>query len=90
MLEGFPDKKCSAVCTIGFAEKPGFVRLFHGKTNGTLVLPRGYNGFGWDRCFLPEGFTETYAEMLPDTKNLISHRYKAVLKLKSYFESLIF
>jgi inosine triphosphate pyrophosphatase len=89
MLSGFADKSGYALCTIGYAEKPGEVKLFHGKTDGMIVDPRGGNGFGWDQCFLPIGYEKTYAEMTRDDKNQISHRHKAVLKLRSYFETLL-
>lgn len=89
MIENFEDKGCVAVCTIGLMDVAGIVKLFHGRTEGTIVYPRGPNGFGWDTCFQPKGYTQTYAELPPEVKNQISHRNKAVLKLKNYFENLI-
>ncbi len=44
--------------------------------------PRGPRNFGWDPCFLPDGFDQTYAEMDMDTKNKISHRGRALEKLR--------
>lgn len=61
------------------------VVLFTGKTEGAIVEPRGSRDFGWDPCFQPDGFSLTYAEMSKDVKNSISHRYRAIEKLKSYF-----
>lgn len=37
----------------------------------------GSNGFGYDPIFIPEGFTQTYAQMSTTEKNLVSHRGKA-------------
>uniref|UniRef100_A0A1I7X3Q2 Inosine triphosphate pyrophosphatase n=1 Tax=Heterorhabditis bacteriophora TaxID=37862 RepID=A0A1I7X3Q2_HETBA len=58
-----------------------------GKCSGKIVYPRGINKFGWDPCFEPDGFNETYAEMDRDVKNTISHRAKALELVKKFFEN---
>ena len=45
---------------------------------------RFINGFGWDVIFIPEGHERTYAEMSSQEKNAISHRKRALDKLKHY------
>uniref|UniRef100_A0A1E1X010 Inosine triphosphate pyrophosphatase n=1 Tax=Amblyomma aureolatum TaxID=187763 RepID=A0A1E1X010_9ACAR len=85
MLAGFDDKSAEAVCTLALSEAAGGpVRLFHGRTRGTVVAPRGSNNFGWDACFEPEGHARTYAEMGADEKNAISHRHRAVRALREF------
>ncbi len=44
--------------------------------------PRGAGGFGYDSVFVPEGYTQTFAEMGEEQKNKISHRAVALQKLK--------
>ena len=56
---------------------------------GTIVSPRGETTFGWDPIFVPDGHTQTFAEMPKDEKNKISHRRRAVDQLKAYLESNI-
>lgn len=49
-----------------------------GVTEGMVVdPPRGERGFGWDPIFRPEGLTQTYGEMGPETKDRIGHRGRA-------------
>ncbi len=45
--------------------------------------PRGEHGFGYDPLFIPDGYTCTFAEMDPATKNSISHRGRAAMSLAS-------
>ncbi|XP_021367805.1 inosine triphosphate pyrophosphatase-like isoform X2 [Mizuhopecten yessoensis] len=90
MLAGFEDKTADAMCIVAYSDghKDSEVQLFIGKTEGTIVDPRGPRDFGWDPCFQPTGFEQTYAELPKSTKNTISHRYRAVDKFKSHFMSL--
>lgn len=52
---------------------------------GIIVAPRGPRDFGWDPIFQPIGYDQTYAELPKATKNGISHRFRAVDKLRDYF-----
>lgn len=87
LLAGFDDKSAEAVCTFGYysGRPEDDVILFQGRTEGLIVAPRGSRDFGWDACFQPVGYEQTYAEMPKAEKNKISHRYKAVSKMKEYF-----
>lgn len=61
--------------------------LFEGIAEGKLIREaRGNAGFGYDPIFVPDGYTETFAEMGADMKNTISHRAKAVEKLKEFLD----
>lgn len=88
LLADFPDKSGIAVCTLAYSDRTGNVQLFRGETEGTIVSPRGSSGFGWDSCFLPKGYSQTYSEMPSEVKNTISHRFKAVLKMREHFINL--
>ncbi|XP_036273874.1 inosine triphosphate pyrophosphatase isoform X3 [Pipistrellus kuhlii] len=56
--------------------------------HGRIVVPRGCRDFGWDPCFQPDGYEQTYAEMPKAEKNAISHRYRALRELQEYFGGL--
>jgi len=86
MLAGFPDKSAQAVCTFAYSEGPGHEPiLFQGRTDGKIVPARGPVVFGWDAIFEYEG--QTYAEMEKVKKNEISHRGRALDKLKTWLQS---
>jgi len=56
--------------------------LFEGIVTGSITEEKsGEKGFGYDPVFLPDGCTQTFAEMDLNEKNKISHRGKAVAKL---------
>jgi len=90
MLAGFENKRATALCTFAYCAGPGAEPiLFEGRTEGVIVPARGPNAFGWDPVFEPlEGGGKTYAEMAAEDKNAISHRYRALEKLKAYLSSL--
>ncbi|KAJ9584915.1 hypothetical protein L9F63_020721, partial [Diploptera punctata] len=89
MLSGWEDKSAYAICTFAYSNggENDDVVLFQGKTEGSIVNPRGISGFGWDTCFQPVGYKKTYAELPSEVKNQISHRSLAVMEFKKYFQS---
>jgi len=85
LLAAYPDKSAHAVCTFAYCEGPGQEPIiFQGRTKGKIVPARGPTRFGWDPIFEYEG--QTYAEMDKVEKNKISHRFKALEKLKEWLE----
>ncbi len=62
-------------------------QLFDGACEGRIIFePRGKNGFGYDPLFVPVGLEQTFAELGEDVKNRLSHRAKALEKLKMFVE----
>jgi XTP/dITP diphosphohydrolase len=49
------------------------------------TIKKGKNGFGYDPIFIPDGYKQTFAEMVPAKKMSIDHRFKAFLKIKNFF-----
>lgn len=88
LLAGYEDKSAQAICTFAFTRNENSeVILFQGITDGVIVFPRGPRDFGWDPVFQPDGYDETYAELPKETKNKISHRFRALDKLRNHFVS---
>lgn len=50
---------------------------------------KGSNGFGYDPLFIPEGYSNTFAELGTDFKCTISHRHKALVDFINNFEVFI-
>lgn len=71
-------------CTLVLAWPDGHEEVFEGHAAGTVTWPmRGARGHGYDPIFVPEGHEITFAEMDVDTKNAMSHRARAVEKLRA-------
>ena len=65
----------------------GEEKLFNGIVKGTISNKKmGNAGFGYDPIFIPEGFSESFAQMTSDMKNSISHRYRATEELSKYLK----
>lgn len=63
--------------------------LFEGKIEGEIITEKkGESGFGYDPIFVPDGYTQTFAELGNDIKNKISHRALAVKKLINFLQSI--
>ncbi len=89
-MEGVDDKKRSArfVCVLAVIFPDGSEKTFRGEMEGFIAHEeRGKNGFGYDPLFYLPEFGATSAELPPETKNLISHRAKALGKLAIYLEN---
>jgi len=78
------------VCCIAFATPEGKYRTFTGYVKGLIGKgQKGFNGFGYDPVFYPEGHNKTFAEMTDQEKDRLSHRGRAMKKLYNYIKSML-
>ena len=87
-LEDIPEQHRGAafVCTVALVSEDTEVS-FTGIWSGSIALQAaGEGGFGYDPVFVPEGFSETAAELDPEVKNSMSHRFLAMQQMASYLE----
>ena len=61
-------------------------QLFDGVCEGWIdFAPRGSGGFGYDPLFIPTSRDQSFAELGEDVKNGLSHRAKALARLREWF-----
>ncbi|MEI5995581.1 ribonuclease PH [Candidatus Enterococcus mansonii] len=88
-LTGVPKEKRTARfhCTLVFAAPNKESLVVEADWSGEIgTIPRGDNGFGYDPLFFIPEEQKTAAELSDERKNKISHRGKAVVKLKNQWE----
>lgn len=67
----------------------GQIHYFEGEIKGNITTQcLGNDGFGYDPLFIPQGYTQTFAQMDASTKNTISHRAIAVKKLIEFISTV--
>lgn len=73
------NRKAAFVCTMVVFSPTGEEFVFEGRLNGEIAkAQKGSSGFGYDNAFIPEGQTQTLAELGLAFKNKVSHRAKAI------------
>ena len=83
-----PAGKVESASPVCFADE-FTAQIFDGACEGRVQFAAsGHGGFGYDPLFVPNGFSRSFAELGEDVKNQLSHRAKALAKLKAYFSKL--
>lgn len=89
-LAEVPDEQRTArfVCVLALADPQGQIVMTARDTVEGRVIheERGSNGFGYDPLFFVQDFGKTTAELPSDQKHRISHRGKALRRLKEMME----
>lgn len=84
LMQGVDNRNAHFECLFGLRlnNKNYF---FKGLCRGTIIgAPRGSGGFGFDPIFVPEGYSQTFAELSTNEKNKISHRGRALAELRKF------
>jgi len=91
VLKNVPEGKRTARfrCVLALVTPGRAIDVFDGACEGKIAFqPSGKGGFGYDPLFIPNGCTQSFAELGEDVKNRISHRARALQKLSEHFTSL--
>ena len=79
-------RRASFRCVLCLTGPGGVEEYFEGSCFGRLRRePRGGEGFGYDPLFIPDGHTQTYAELGESVKRRISHRAQAWAALAEWW-----
>lgn len=84
-LAGKREAKVTVQCMAAYYDGKQTI-IGEGKIRGTVVKPRGKNGFGFDVVIVPDGQKRTMAEMTEAEKMLVSHRGNAFRDLLRQLE----
>ena len=89
LLAGVEDRRARFRTVAVLALPDGRTWMTEGVLEGEIALaPRGSGGFGYDPLFIPLGETRTLAELAPEEKDRISHRRRALERLRPLLSSL--
>ena len=81
------NRKAVAKCVFGYFDGEN-LKLFEGKLDGEIALePRGENGYGWDKIFIPEGYEITTAQMNEEENFKVYLKIKPIEKVKEFLET---
>lgn len=81
------DRKAYFNCTLVLYKIDGSYQVFEGKTYGTITKEElGNKDFGYDCLFLSDDLNKTFGQASEDEKNSVSHRARALEKLKEYLD----
>lgn len=84
-LQGVKTRRARFRTVLAFAPDARTFYLFEGVCPGWIVEEaRGCGGFGYDPLFVPDGHTQTFAEMSVEEKNRLSHRGQALQAFVSF------
>ena len=83
-LEGKTDRRARFTCCCALVDPSGEEMVVHGHCPGRIAeKASGSEGFGYDPLFIPDGYDKSFADLSAEEKNAISHRGRALEKVKA-------
>jgi len=92
LLKGVPlhKRKAQFVCCLVLSRKGKVIHEVKEQVKGIIALEkRGNYGFGYDPIFYYPPLKRTFAELVPEEKNQVSHRGRALRKMKIFLSSYL-
>lgn len=88
-MQGKSDRKAHFATVVALIHE-GETHCFEGRVEGSIAeAPHGDGGFGYDPIFVADETGKCFAEMSADDKNAISHRGRAMRKLRDFLCPLV-
>ncbi len=86
----YPLRTSRFICVLVLISSRGQEISFKGACEGHIALQaKGNLDFGYDPLFIPKGYGSTFAELGPDIKNQISHRFRALAQIGEHLKHLL-
>jgi len=86
MING-KNRHATAKCVFGYYDGVE-LKLFEGSLDGTIAeTPAGENGYGWDKIFIPDGYTVTRAQLNEEDDQKTYVQIKPFAALKTFLEN---
>lgn len=92
LLQGIPlpERKAHYRSVVALADKDGLIRVAEGSCHGLIGFTlKGNFGFGYDPLFVIPRYQKTFGQLGPKIKHKISHRYRALQKIKKILQKYI-
>ena len=87
-MRGVEDRTARFICVVALADAGQLVATFRGEVEGRLTdAPHGPNGFGYDPLFFYQPFGSTFGEAPLERKMQVSHRSRALRKMREYLDT---
>lgn len=81
-------RTATVVSVIGYCDGEK-TKVFERRSGGQIALkPLGSNGFGWDTIFIPDGYTQTRAEMSQEDDEITYKNFKPFSELSEFLKTL--
>jgi len=83
-------RKARYVCSVALADKSGLIGTREGSCAGLIGFQmKGKSGFGYDPLFIIPKHKKTFAQLGTSIKHKMSHRYRALVKIKPLLTACI-
>ncbi len=90
VLKGQKNRNAVFKTVLVLIDEHGKEYIVEGICEGSIAEKEiGNRGFGYDKLFIPKGYNETFSQLDLEEKNKISHRAKALLKLKELLVDIL-
>jgi non-canonical purine NTP pyrophosphatase (RdgB/HAM1 family) len=83
------NRKATARCVFGYYDGLN-LKLIEGKLDGIVATePKGENGYGWDKIFIPQGYEITRAEMNEEDNHKTYTIIKPIEKVREFLLTIV-
>jgi len=81
----WPGRRARFVCQLVLSHRGRVIKTCRGQVRGFIALEKkGDRGFGYDPIFFYRPFGKTFGELRPEIKNTVSHRGRALKKMRIF------